>query len=211
MSVQRHWLIVLAFSVLTCSALAGCAQTQAESAVAPISEETAAEDTVGERLIAAPPAGWSLDFATKTPGLRIAEYSRDEEDAEQWTHKIKFESLTGDPLPEPIEFLKSFGEQQKETCPELEDYNTFSGIENGYPTAVHLFVCRRNKLSEISLVTLVKAIQGRDVFYVITRAQRAAPLAANKPALPEEEIGGWSIYLKSILVCDTEDPEHPCP
>ena len=135
-SVQRHWLIVLA-----CSALAGCVRTQAESAVEPTSEETAAEETAAEetaneRLIASPPAGWSLDFATNTPGLRIAEYSRDEEDAEQWTHKIKFESLTGDPLPEPIEFLKSFGEQQRETCPELEDYDTFSGVENGYPTAV---------------------------------------------------------------------------
>ncbi len=162
-------------------------------------------------LIASPPAGWTLDFATNAPGLRIAEYSRDNEDSELWTQKIKFESLAGDPLPEPLEFLRSFAENQKKTCPELEDYGTFSGFENGYPTAVHLFVCRRNALSNISLVTMIKVVKGNDFFYAVTRAQRAEPLEASTPALAEEEIGGWSIYMKSIVVCDTEKPDQPCP
>ena len=209
MRSQPRWVILLACCVVATSVSTHAADSTEASAESAL--ESAVEKEVGELLIASPPAGWTLDFATNAPDLRIAEYSRDDEDSELWTQKIKFESLAGHLLPEPVEFFRSFAENQKKTCPELEDYGTFSGFENGYPTSVHLFVCRRNALSNISLVTMIKAIKGNDFFYAVTRAQRAEPLEASAPALAGEEIGGWSIYMKSIVVCDTEKPDHPCP
>lgn len=194
-------------SLLGLTSLAGCTDTGLVKALA-MAEP--AEPETGELLIATVPAGWKLDFSTKTPGLRIAEYSPDD-GAEKWTTKIKLESLGGDYLPEPVDFFNSFSEDQEEVCPDSENYSTFSGKENGYDTSVHLFVCRRNKLSNISLVSLIKVIKGNEYFYVITRSRRAAPLPQDVAALSEEEIAGWSLYIRSISVCDTEKPEHPCP
>ncbi|MEE8079643.1 MAG: hypothetical protein V3T18_11650, partial [Pseudomonadales bacterium] len=68
-----------------------------------------------------------------------------------------------------------------------------------------------NKLSNISLVSLIKVIKGNEYFYVINRSQRAAPLPQGEPPLSEEVIAGWSLYIRSVSVCDTEKPEHPCP
>ena len=58
---------------------------------------------------------------------------------------------------------------------------------------------------------MMKAIQGNDYFYVITRSQRGAPLAAEAKPLSDEEAGGWSLFLRSIKVCDPSREEHPCP
>ena len=101
---------VVATSVSTHAA--DSTEASAESAL-----ESAVEKEVGELLIASPPAGWTLDFATNAPDLRIAEYSRDDEDSELWTQKIKFESLAGHLLPEPVEFFRSFAENQKKPAP----------------------------------------------------------------------------------------------
>lgn len=194
-------------SLLGLASLTGCTDT---GVVEKLAETEPAEPTSGELLIATVPSGWKLDFSTKTPGLKIAEYSPDD-GAEKWTTKIKFESLSGDYLPEPADFFSSFSKDQEEVCPDLENHSTFSGQENGYDTAVHLFICPRNKLSNISLVSLIKVIKGNEYFYVINRSQRAAALPQGERPLSEEEIAGWSLYIRSISVCDTEKPGHPCP
>ena len=71
-------------------------------------------------------------------------------------------------------------------------------------------VCKRSDIINQSQVTMLKAIQGEENFYVITRAQLGPPLADDTAALSDEEIAGWSIYLKAISVCD-DSAEHACP
>ncbi len=198
---------LIRLSLLGLATLAGCTDTGVTDAVPAVEPE---EPQTGELLIATVPAGWKLDFATKTPGLKMAEYSPDD-GAEQWTKKIKIESLGGGDLPEPADFFASFTKDQEELCPDLENYATFTGQENGYDTSVHLIICPVNKLSNISLVSLIKVVKGNEYFYVITRSQRAAALAEGEAPLSEEEIAGWSLYVRSISICDTEKPEHPCP
>ena len=77
---------------------------------------------------------------------------------------------------------------------------------------------------------MIKAIQGNDYFYVISRARREPPEPPPTDQIPseipsggdrpsagvedsglEEEVAAWSIYLKSIVVCDVDLPDHPCP
>lgn len=164
----------------------------------------------GEQLLAVAPPGWKEAFASNAPGLRMAEYIPEDESVERWTQKITFESSAGVPLPDPIEFVNAISKDQEGTCEGFESFSTFSGLENGYPTSVHLLVCHHSTIIEQSQVTLLKAIQGNDRFYVITRALRGPPMEADSQVISADDIAAWSLYLRAIGLCDTERAGHPC-
>jgi len=165
-----------------------------------------------ERLLAQPPRGWSAVFASKRPGVRIAEYVPPGESAAEWTEKLSFESFGGEPLPDPIGLLVDIARDQEATCNGFSDRNTFSGLDNGYPSSVRLFVCRNNPLTQKGQVTLVKAIQGTKQLYLITRARRVPPIESDATLpMAQEDMAEWSRYLRAISLCDSADAAHPCP
>ncbi len=92
--------------------------------------------------------------------------------------KLSFESFSDPPLPDPIEMLKSIAADQRKTCTKFSDHETFSGVENDYPTSVRLFICSENPLTKKGQLTLVKTITRRHHFFVITRAKRVEPIGA---------------------------------
>jgi hypothetical protein len=174
------------------------------------SAATASTDASGERLLAAPPNGWKEVFSSDNQGLRMVEFIPDDQVNAAWQQKISFESSSSKPLPDPINFFEGLSVDQRGTCDGFESFAIFSGFENGYPTTLRLMVCKNSNIINQSQVTMLKAIQGKDNFYVISRAQRGSPLADDAEPLSEVEIAGWSLYLKAISLCD-DSPEHPCP
>ncbi|MFV2091164.1 MAG: hypothetical protein ACC642_10925, partial [Pseudomonadales bacterium] len=165
----------------------------------------------GEQLLAQPPGGWRQTFATTTRTLRMSQFVPENEDEEHLTHKISFESMASQPLPYPIEFIDLISGDKERACTDFEGFGTFSGFENGYPTSVHLLICPKNKETKKSEVSMIKVIRGNDYFYTITSARQGAPLDKGVAPLSETVVAAWSIYLRSIGVCDTTRPEHPCP
>ena len=75
--------------------------------------------------------------------------------------------------------------------------------ERGYPVIVWLQVCPLNKETGKPEVTLLKAIAGKDSFYVVQKAFRFQPDKA--------QIEQWSRYLRGVSVCDSRVPERACP
>lgn len=200
--------IRLLVSILLLLPLSGCNQPADGSA----DSAESAERPPGEQLLAAPPQGWKNVFSSENPGLQMAEFIPQDQDNGSWTQKITFESLKGQPVPDPIEFLQALSVDQRGTCEGFESYSTFSGFENGYPTSVQLLICARSKIIDQSQVTMIKVIQGNENFYTISRAQRGPALSEDSQALTETEVAGWSLYLRAISVCDPGQPEtHACP
>lgn len=171
-------------------------------------------DTSPEQLLAQPPVNWQQSFRTEGPGIRMVEYVPPQTDPNDWTDKVSFESFTQPPLPDAIEILKSIASDQRKTCEKFSDHETFSGLENDYPTSVRLFICYNNKLTRQGQLTLVKTIRGDTHFFVITRARRVPPIKAeheNDMPIPPAVMAEWSMYLRSITVCNATDQRHPCP
>ncbi len=168
-------------------------------------------DTSPEHLLAQPPEGWLQSFRTEGPGIRLVEYVPPKSDPNQWTDKLSFESFSDPPLPDPIQLLKSIADDQRKTCKRFSDHETFSGVENDYPTSVRLFICGENPLTNKGQLTLVKTIRGDSHFFVITRAKRVAPIEADAMPMPPEVMAEWSLYLRAIKVCNGSDPRHSCP
>jgi hypothetical protein len=178
----------------------------------------AAAPTEGELLLASPPAGWVEAASMQTPALRMAEYGpRDSvmpggplmgaADVE----RVTFEAQSGQPLPDPIDFVLGVSRDLATRCDPFYDVNVSSGHENGYPTSVRLMICAEFSDSPQGQVVMTKAIQGNDLFYVITRRRLTAPIAEGAPPLTAQEMAEWTTYLKGIGVCDTRSSEHPCP
>jgi hypothetical protein len=203
-------------AVLVAALLTGCSRPHQEPGPVPVPAPTPtpapSRPPIGEHLLAEPPADWVQSFHTDTPGMRMVEYVPQGDDPADWTDKVSFESFTGNPLPKPDELLTSIADDQRKGCDNFESHATYSGDENGYPTAVRLFVCDRSKLTQKGQLTLLKTIRGDAEFYVIMRARRVAPIAKDDAwPIPKELMAEWSLYLHAIGLCNGDDPAHPCP
>lgn len=168
------------------------------------------EPPTGEVLIAEPPEGWLETGAMQTPAMRMAEYGpREREDGN--LERITFESQTGQPLPDPIQFVLAVSRDLAVRCKEFQDINISSGLENGYPTSVRLMICPEFKDAPNGQVVMAKAIQGNEQFYVITRRLRTPPLPESGQPLTAQEMAEWTTHLRGIELCDTREASHPCP
>ncbi len=189
-----------------------------------------------EQLLGAPPVGWVQIGGTVTRTLKMAEFvpvrAREPATAGQgaatqssealeaeggWSEKITFERLLGTPVADPLEFLDELRKDTLAACSGGAFHPIASGFENGYPSAVALIVCPRQAVSNLGQLTMIKVIQGNAAFYTITRSIRTPPFPPDKDGMPieppveKETIGGFSVYLKAITVCDPTRKEHPCP
>ena len=209
---KRCITLLLAIAVMACTDNhAEQSAPEASPAAAPVRADTKV-DASPERLLAAPPSGWRQSFRTEGPGIRMVEFVPEQTNADEWTEKVSFESFSDPPLPDPIELLKSIADDQRKACKKFSDHDTFSGVENDYPTSVRLFVCRVNPLNNQGQLTLVKTIRGDSHFYVITRAKRVPPIESDGDMpIPPATMAEWSVYLRAITVCNDTDPRHPCP
>jgi hypothetical protein len=182
-----------------CATLAGCA-----------AERDAAQPD-GEHLIAAPPAGWSEVSALNQGNLRIAEYVDPEQVTPDRVDSVRFESQASAPLPDPIDFLLGMREELKSQCQGVRDFPIFSGLENGYPTSVRLLLCRQKGDPPRGEVRMIKAIQGAEQFYIVSRSRSTPPFAPEAEPMSVEDMALWSTWLGGVKLCDTRGTAHPCP
>ena len=154
---------------------------------------------------------------------------------DRWKEKITLERLAGSPVPDPLDFLEGLKTDHLASCTHGSYTPISAAEENGYPTAVALLACPKLTLIDVAQVTLIKVIQGNEAFYTITRSIRGAPQTpprekekeketaeadaeANKeekdasaPSIDPTLVGGASVWLRAISVCETGSGKHPCP
>ena len=179
----------------------------------------------GEVLLASAPQGWVESGTLISPVMRMAEFVPEEqaateaqgdetpaaEDRPAHLDRLTIESQSGDPLPDPIDFALSLSRDLARRCEGFSDFNIMSGTENNYATSVRLLVCPRYKDQPLGEVLMIKAIQGREYFYTVTRGRRLPAFETEEQPLTAQTTAEWSAYLKTVGVCDPRWPEHPCP
>jgi len=196
--------LALATLLAACTDSASTGQTvpSPNAATPPATEETL--------LLQAPPA-WLRIEGQSSEAFRLAEYVPAGQDKDDWNDRLFIEANALKPLPDPINFLETMGEALKKECTGFNHTNIHSGFENGYPTSVRLLICNKSNVTARSEVSIIKAIQGEDFFYVVSRARRSDALQNDQSPLTNKEMGEWSLYMRSIKVCDPRTDKHPCP
>lgn len=188
------------------AALAACTPSDGDKAT----NEPAAPAT-GELLLAQAPEGWVQAGGLNQGNLRIAEFADPATLTPDQVDTVRFESQASDPLPDPIDFVLGLREELRGNCKGFRDFPIFSGYENGYPASVRLMLCRSQGEPERGLVRMVKAIRGKEFFYIVSRTRTSAPFEPEAEPLSVQDMAEWSTWIGGITVCDTREPEHPCP
>jgi len=96
------------------------------------------------------------------------------------------------------------------SCNFVQHFNIHAGFENGYPSAVRLFMCGENAFSGMGEIKLVKVISGNDYLYSIRILRRIEPFEVSKPDFSDRDIANWSLFLSRVSLCNNTEP-HPCP
>lgn len=163
-----------------------------------------------EKLLAQPPNGWVKVYQLNQDGNRITEFIPADEDKYKWAHKVTFESFPVTRSADPIDLLLYEVEQYKKRCNFVQHFNLFSGIEKGHATSLRLVMCGKSNVQETGEVTIFKAIQGRENFYIVRISRKVPAFEPHKSILENEEVKQWSLYLKRISLCSEDSPDYPC-
>ncbi|MCW5691543.1 MAG: hypothetical protein KIT48_04195 [Pseudolabrys sp.] len=156
----------------------------------------------GENLLVSMPDGYKVDFQKRQGNTQITEMVPKAESVNAWTEMVTvqvFHQLKA----KPEEFRDRIIGLWRKSCPEAESAPIMSAAENGYAVTMWLSSCPHNKETGKPEFTFMKAIAGKDSFYVVQKAFKQTP--------SKEQTAIWTQYLKKVGVCDTRLPDRACP
>ncbi len=204
---NAHMTIHLLFPAATLLLLLTACDSIPPSSEKPVSTTTDSS----EQLIAAPPPGWNLVYQINTTTTRLSDFVPPDQSENEWTSKLSFESFRELVNSDPIELLLAEVTRDEGSCIFVQHFNLYSGLENGYPTSVRLYLCGKNSFSERGEVKMIKAIQGQDYFYFVRLIKRIPPFKVNQADFQKDEIAAWSSFFQKITLCNKSVSEHACP
>jgi hypothetical protein len=157
---------------------------------------------MNENMPVTMPQGFKIGFQKKNDGMYMQEWVRQNETVDNWSELITVQIFYGKNY-DPAQFLRAIGERWITACPESKPNSTYSGLANGYKVSMTFLFCPLNSKSGKPEFTQIRAIQGKDSFYLVQWASAFVPS-------PEQK-GAVVIFLDTVNVCDSRSTEHPCP
>jgi hypothetical protein len=156
-----------------------------------------------ENLLVAMPKGYKVGFSDKNARQQMTEMVPDGQSVKDWTDMITVQIFFGMTNVTPEAYKQRLEKLWAENCKGAQSSPVGQGNERGYPVIVWLQDCPLNQKTGKPEVTLLKAISGRDSFYVVQKAFRFKP--------DKSQVEQWSRYLRSVSVCDSRLPDRACP
>ena len=203
--------ILLVLAACTRSAGGTVDQTAANLENIPAPQQESGYRYIGERLLAAVPEGWHNVLDLDGDNTRYSDFVPEGQSGSDWESRLSFEAIVTDQVSvDPIDMLKAVAAEDASRCSFVDDYNIFSGYENGYQTSVRLFLCGMNKYSNRGEIKLIKIIRGNERVHSIRLMKRIRSFARGEQDFADAEMADWSVFLNRILLCDDTE-NHPCP
>jgi hypothetical protein len=173
----------------------------------------------GEFLFATPPAGWVVGYHARQGNASIVEYVPAGQTVQNWTEMVTVQVWHGpQPSLDPKEFVLRIAGRFQRVCKTLQVSPPSVRQISGYDNASLALECRDPDRSQAPAQVLsksieflaVRAIRGRDGFYVIQRAWHGDTEQPDAPMKSEATLNEWRRYLSQVEVCDTRDPALDC-
>jgi hypothetical protein len=156
---------------------------------------------------------WKVANSVRRPGqLTMQEFIPKAQTLDTWQQMLTVQVFHNLPLG-LAQFMgqmkASF--EDKQPCDHTSLRPLGSRMANGYEASLHLLTCTKEKQTGKGQFTLMLGIRGQDALYVVQRAWRGEPYAADATPLAEAEYKGWQAFMDAVQVCDPRAAEHPCP
>jgi hypothetical protein len=156
----------------------------------------------GEVLLVTVPKGYKIGYEKKAGNQIMTEMVPQAETVKDWTEMVTVQIFLNMRGVTPAQYRQRIQNMWSQACDGSEFANVKAGDDGGYPTLTWLSKCPHNNATGKPELTWMKAIQGRDSFYLVQKAYKFEPSAEQKAT--------WGAYLDSVSVCDTRRPERPC-
>jgi hypothetical protein len=155
-----------------------------------------------ENLLVTMPDGYKVGFRDRNGQRLISEMVPSGESVENWTEMLTVQ-IFYDMKSTPEQFRQRMTKLWADKCKGAQSNPVGQGNERGYPVAVWIQICPKNPDTGKTEFTILKAIGGKDSFYVVQKAFRFKPDKA--------QIQQWSRFLRDVYVCDTRVAGRACP
>ncbi len=156
----------------------------------------------GEVLLVTVPKGYKIGYEKKAGNQIMTEMVPQAETVKDWTEMVTVQIFLNMRDVSPSQYRQRIETMWGQACADSEFAKVKEGAEGGYPTLTWLQKCPMNNATGKPELTWMKAIQGRDSFYLVQKAYKFEPSSEQKAT--------WGAYLDSVSVCDTRRPERSC-
>lgn len=160
-------------------------------------------ELMGENLLQNLPQGYKIDFQTEQNNILMTEMVPQAESVNNWTEMVTTHVYLGAKNVTHEAFQANMEKGWLAACKDGEIAPIKKGVENGYAFSMWVQTCPLNPATGKPENTLFKAIKGNDSYYVVQKAFRFDAT--------DEQIARWTLYLRTVGVCDTRLADRPCP
>jgi len=156
-----------------------------------------------ENLLQNLPQGYKVDYQTQQGSVMLTEMVPQAESVNNWTEMLTTQVYLGAKNISHELFQVEMGKGWLAACKNGEIATIKNGVENGYAFLMWVQMCPLNPATGKPENTLFKAIKGNDSYYVVQKAFKFEPT--------NEQIARWTLYLRTVGVCDSRLTDRACP
>lgn len=114
-------------------------------------------------------------------------------------------------FPVPIQHLFSiFHKNLKKVCPASKRTEPAYGKINGYLSGQFLFICGKEKNSDMGAFTYVNVLKSRRNMYVRYFTSRVPSFDVETNPVTVADYPKWQAMMPPSMLCDTVDTAHTC-
>lgn len=177
--------------------LSGCASTSTSGGhrITGTLPRTGVEKQLGgaaEQLHFMVPKGWRIADQAQHAGQGILEVVPADETARNWTRMITVQIFPESRKYRPGPFIDGMGQLAKRVCVKTRLVPVITARQNGYAFSQKVLSCVRRRAPNIKETTDIKAIQGKQSFYVVQ--------VAWKGNIAVREMRYWGYYMRDVTV-----------
>jgi len=170
-----------------------------------------------ERLVVKPPSGWVQVIQKAEAGLRTVAFVPKGQTAADWTEMVTFQVALGRADVSPKDAAARLRARWRAACREFVEEEPKLYWDKDYLATRFFMQCRDPKpeaghgerLKTIEVLG-VKAIQGRESFYLIERAWHADENGRGNPFVTADVRKAWLDFLATAELCDARVPGQVC-
>ena len=165
----------------------------------------------GEVYIAGLPPGWDLGFQESNEIGHHLEWVPAGQPVKNWRDMIAFQLFPKLIDVRPDQFLAKMADHYSQSCDQVLATDIEGTAANGFPGALRVLACTKNKVTGLGEVTLFRAVMGQEAFYVAQRAWRMEPFSPEAIPVTGEQLDAGRKLIEYGLACRSNTANQPCP
>ena len=165
----------------------------------------------GEVYIAGLPKGWNLGFQESNEIGHHLEWVPRGQPVKDWRDMIAFQLFPKLIDVRPDQFLTKMADHYAQSCDQVLATDIEGTPANGYPGALRVLACTKNKVTGMGEVTLFRAVMGQEAFYVAQRAWRMQPFSPEAIPVTGDQLDAGRKLIEYGIACRSNASASPCP